>query len=128
VLIRHRLTIEGTPLDVSDQQWRSVRLLVAEDGFGYSLHETTVAAGSSHVFHYKNHVETVYIVEGRGHLVDHATGATHELDDGRLYVLNNADKHTLYAKTTLRAVCVFTPPCIGSEVHAADGSYPATTP
>jgi L-ectoine synthase len=34
-----------------------------------------------------------------------------------MYALNNHDKHYLKAKTTLRLICVFTPPLKGQESH-----------
>jgi L-ectoine synthase len=41
-----------------------------------------------------------------------------------LYVLNDADKHKVRAKTQLRMVCVFNPPLTGRETHDKDGIYP----
>ena len=35
---------------VSKEQWTSIRMLLAEDGMGFSFHVTFLAAGSEHTF------------------------------------------------------------------------------
>ena len=108
---------------VADQQWESVRMLLADDGMGFSFHITTIAAGSEHTFHYKNHFESVYCVSGEGSIEDLATGEVHEIRPGVMYALNLHDKHTLRCKTECVFACCFNPPVTGTEVHQADGSY-----
>lgn len=104
--------------------WDSKRLLVKQDGVGYSLHETRVHEGAELRLHYKNHYEANYCVAGEGEVVDLATGQTHPIRAGTLYVLNLHDEHILRAtKGDLQLVCVFNPPLTGEERHQADGSY-----
>ena len=64
---------------VSDAQWTSVRMLLADDGMGFSFHITMLEAGSEHTFEYKNHFESVYCMKGKGSITDLATGETHEI-------------------------------------------------
>jgi L-ectoine synthase len=45
---------------VSGCEWTSVRMLLADDGMGFSFHITFLDAGSEHTFDYKNHFESVY--------------------------------------------------------------------
>ncbi|MDP5336940.1 MAG: ectoine synthase, partial [Paracoccaceae bacterium] len=80
---------------VADQKWESVRLLLADDGMGFSFHITTIQAGSEHTFHYKNHFESVYCISGEGEIEDLATGKVHQITPGVMYALNLHDKHTL---------------------------------
>ena len=51
---------------VRDAQWTSVRMLLADDGMGFSFHITILETGSEHTFHYKNHLESVYCMRGKG--------------------------------------------------------------
>ncbi len=83
---------------VSDAQWTSVRMLLADDGMGFSFHITTLEAGSEHTFEYKNHFESVYCMKGKGSITDLATGETHEITPGVMYALDKHDRHTLRAE------------------------------
>lgn len=104
--------------------WESKRMIVKQDGVGYSVHETRVLQGAELHLHYKNHYETNYCMEGEGEVVDVATGTTYPIGPGTIYALNKHDKHILRAiKGDLRLVCVFNPPLSGQETHNPDGSY-----
>ncbi|MGC8201352.1 ectoine synthase [Aliiroseovarius sp. PTFE2010] len=108
---------------VSDAQWTSVRLLLANDEMGFSFHITYLQAGSEHTFEYKNHFESVYCMQGKGSITDLATGETHQISPGVMYALNKHDRHILRAEEELVMACCFNPPVTGTEVHQADGSY-----
>ena len=108
---------------ISDAEWSSVRMLLADDKMGFSFHITFLNAGSEHTFEYKNHFESVYCMQGKGRITDLATGETHEIRPGVMYALNEHDRHTLVADEELVMACVFNPPVTGTEVHRADGSY-----
>ncbi|AKO95290.1 MULTISPECIES: ectoine synthase [Marinovum] len=110
---------------VSDAQWTSVRMLLADDGMGFSFHITFLEGGSEHTFEYKNHFESVYCMKGKGSITDLATGETHEITPGVMYALNEHDRHVLRAEEELVMACVFNPPVTGTEVHREDGSYAA---
>ena len=125
MIVRDFNALKGTGRDVSDAKWNSVRMLLADDGMGFSFHITTLAAGSEHTFHYKNHFESVYCMAGSGSITDLATGETHAIRPGVMYALNLHDKHTLRAEEELVMACCFNPPVTGTEVHQADGSYAA---
>jgi len=125
MIVRDFNALKGGDRDVSDAKWNSVRMLLADDGMGFSFHITTLAAGSEHTFHYKNHFESVYCMAGSGSITDLATGETHAIRPGVMYALNLHDKHTLRADEALVMACCFNPPVTGHEVHRADGSYAA---
>jgi len=125
MIVRDLNALKGTDRDVSDAQWSSVRMLLADDAMGFSFHITTLAAGSEHTFHYKNHFESVYCMAGSGSITDLATGETHPIRPGVMYALNLHDRHTLRADKELVMACCFNPPVTGKEVHRADGSYAA---
>ncbi|MDR9484966.1 MULTISPECIES: ectoine synthase [Sediminimonas] len=125
MIVRDFNDLTNTDRTVSDAQWTSVRMLLADDGMGFSFHITFLEAGSEHTFHYKNHFESVYCMQGKGSITDLATGETYEIKPGVMYALNEHDKHTLRADEELVMACCFNPPVTGKEVHQADGSYAA---
>jgi len=102
-------------------------MLLADDNMGFSFHITTIFADTETHMHYKNHLESVYCISGKGEIKDLATGQTHQITPGTLYVLDKHDKHILYAFEELSLACVFNPPVTGREVHDADGAYPASS-
>ncbi|AUM75242.1 ectoine synthase [Paracoccus jeotgali] len=125
MIVRDFHKLKNTDKSVSDARWNSVRMLLADDGMGFSFHITTLEAGSEHTFHYKNHFESVYCMSGKGSITDLATGETHEIRPGVMYALNLHDRHTLRAEEELVMACCFNPPVTGTEVHREDGSYAA---
>ena len=104
--------------------WTSARYLLREDNVGFTLTQTTVAAGQTLAMEYKNHVEANLIIEGEATLTDLDTNKTYQLTAGSKYTLDKHDKHKLEATTDLKIVCVFTPALVGHETHDEDGSYP----
>jgi L-ectoine synthase len=126
MIVRHLDEIIGSERDVKAENgnWVSRRLLLRDDEMGYSLHETTVFAGTETFIHYKNHLEAVYCVNGEGEIEDLETGQIHNIRDGTMYALNSHERHHLRARTDMRMVCVFNPALTGTEVHDREGSYP----
>lgn len=108
---------------VKSNGWDSTRLLLAGDNMGFSFHITRIETGTSHVFHYKHHFESVYCISGEGEIEDIATGEVHQIRPGVMYALNLNDKHRLTAREELVLACCFNPPVTGTEVHREDGSY-----
>lgn len=104
--------------------WSSARYLLREDAVGFTLTQTTVAAGSSQTMEYRNHLEANLVIEGEGILTEVTTGKTHQLTPGTMYALDQHDRHQLEAVTDMRIVCVFSPALVGSETHDEHGSYP----
>ncbi|MBV0910873.1 ectoine synthase [Anianabacter salinae] len=125
MIVRDFNKLKNTDRSVSDAKWNSVRMLLADDGMGFSFHITTIQGGSEHTFHYKNHFESVYCISGRGNITDLATGQIHEIKPGVMYALDQHDKHVLRAEEELILACCFNPPVTGNEVHLEDGSYAA---
>ncbi|GAB3182423.1 ectoine synthase [Nesterenkonia halophila] len=110
--------------DIRDADWRSRRMVLGREKVGFSLHETTIYAGSTHSFWYANHIEAVYCVGGKGRLTNLETDEVHEITDGFLYLLDGHEKHQVEAEEELRLVCVFNPPVTGKEIHDENGVYP----
>jgi len=116
--------MRGTRREVQADTWVSRRLLLKEDGMGFSFHETILYAGTETRMWYKNHLEAVLCVEGEGELTELESGERHLIRPGVMYALNNNDRHVLKARKNLRMICVFNPPCTGRETHDGDGAYP----
>jgi L-ectoine synthase len=125
MIVRDFEALKNSDKAVSDARWTSVRMLLADDGMGFSFHITTLEAGSEHTFHYKNHFESVYCISGRGSITDLATGETYAIRPGVMYALDQHDRHTVRADEDLVVACCFNPPVTGTEVHQPDGSYAA---
>ncbi len=123
MIVRHLPELLDSERDVRGPVWASRRFLLADDGVGFTLTETTVDAGSEQVLWYKHHVEANYVIEGEGEVENVDSGETFALAPGSLYVLDNNEKHRLRAFTRMRLVCVFTPALTGRESHDEDGAY-----
>jgi L-ectoine synthase len=125
MIVIHLENVLGTPAEVDTEGWTSRRLIYREAGMGYSVNDTIIKPGAELEMEYRNHLETVYCIEGEGEITDLATGQTHDIRPGTLYALNHHDRHVLRANrgTHLRMVCVFNPPLTGREVHDESGAY-----
>jgi L-ectoine synthase len=127
MIVRTISELIGTPREVvsSNGNWVSRRLLLRDDGMGFSFHETIIYAGTETLIWYKNHLEAVYCVDGEGEVESLIDGEHYPIKPGTMYALNKHDKHVLRAfQDDLRLVCVFNPPLTGDETHDEDGSYP----
>ena len=103
--------------------WNSIRMLLKNDGMGFSFHITTIYKNNSMQMHYMNHLESVYCISGSGNIKDLATNEVHLIKPGVIYALNNHDQHILSADQEMTLACVFNPPITGTEVHNDKGAY-----
>lgn len=109
---------------VETSSWESVRLLLKNDGMGFSFHITTIHSGARLKMHYRNHLEAVYCISGTGSIEDLQADEVHVVRPGVIYALDKHDTHLLSAETELVLACVFVPPLEGREVHDETGAYP----
>lgn len=123
-MIVRRLDALGPDREVRADNWTSRRLLLREDRMGFSLHDTTIHAGTSTRIWYRNHLEAVYCVEGKGSVQLVSTGEVIPIEAGTMYALDAHDEHILSAETEMRMVCVFNPALAGPETHDENGVYP----
>lgn len=126
MIVRHLRAIIGTEYDVHASNWNSRRLLLKKDNVGFSLHDTVIKAGTETKIWYKNHVEAVYCIEGKGEIELLETHETFNIEAGMLYVLNGHEKHLLRGTTDMRMICIFNPACTGNEIHDEEGAYIAS--
>ncbi|MEJ6564501.1 MAG: ectoine synthase [Burkholderiales bacterium] len=124
MIVRNISDIEGTEDDIVTDTWRSKRIILKKDGMGYSVHETTIFAGTETHIWYQNHLESVFCIQGEGEVETIPDGKIYPIKPGMLYALNEHDNHFLRAKTELKMICVFNPPLTGREVHDETGVYP----
>ncbi len=118
----------GTERDVRCPRggFTSLRLLLASDGMGFSLHKTIIPKGPPQHWHYKHHLEACYCIAGKGILTELSTGTKHMIRPDIVYVLDHHDDHTFEALQDTVLISVFNPPVTGTEVHLEDGSYQPT--
>lgn len=127
MIVRRLQDIQGSDRDVKAKTWESRRLILKDDGVGFSLHDTVMYAGTVTDMWYKHHIEAVYVIEGEAVLTNRETGETHRITPGTLYLLDQHDRHRVEVKQDLRVICVFNPPCTGQETHDEEGAYPLLT-
>ncbi len=130
MIVRNIDDIRETDREVQapGEQWISRRMLLKNDGMGFSFHETIIKAGTKTHIHYQNHFEAVYCVAGNGRIEELPNGKVHEISDGMMYALNQHDEHYLHGGSEdMRLICVFNPPLTGKEVHDENGVYPLVT-
>jgi L-ectoine synthase len=101
----------------------SYRYLLAADNMGFSVHKTVIPRGAAQHWHYKNHLEACFCIQGAGIITNLETGEKHWIFPDTLYALNNHDDHTFEAVEDTILISVFNPPVKGGEVHREDGSY-----
>lgn len=122
MIVRSLSEVAGTERDVRGDGWRAQRLLVRDDGMGFSLSETTLDAGARMDLCYRHHLEACYCVAGEAEVTERDTGVVHRIVPGTLYAPEH-DRHTIRVISPLRLVCVFNPALTGRETHDADGGY-----
>lgn len=123
MIVRNLKDAEKTDRKIVSEGWDSTRLLLKNDGMGFSFHITTIYRDAELHMHYQNHLETVYCVSGYGSVETVADGKVYPIEPGTVYNLNLNDKHILRADEEMKMVCVFNPPLHGKEVHNAEGAY-----
>ena len=145
MILRNLEDAERSDRRVVAENWESVRLLLKGDCMGFSFHITTIYPGTETHIWYKNHLESVYCIEGEGEVevldgtddggvadavrigepggVEQAC-VIYRIAPGTIYVLDKNDRHILRAKTTMKLACVVNPPLNGREIHDEDGAYP----
>ena len=124
MIIRDYAKAKTSARSVRADGWESVRLLLQDDGMGFSFHITTIFAGAVLPMHYKRHLESVYCMSGRGSIEDSKTGEVTPIRAGVMYALDKHDRHVLRADEDMQMACVFNPPLRGDEVHDETGAYP----
>ncbi len=126
MIVRHLDDIIGSEREIKAENgnWVSRRFLLKKDSMGFSFHETIIYANTETHIWYKNHLEAVYCVGGRGEIETLSDGKVYPIDNGTMYALDKNDEHYLRAFDNMRLICVFNPALTGKETHLPDGSYP----
>ncbi len=124
MIVRNLTEASCSERKVVTDGWDSIRMLLKNDGMGFSFHITTMYAGKTLHMHYTNHREAVFVLNGEGTIEDVESGKTYDLRPGVLYVLNAHDRHVVRPRTNIVTACVFNPPVTGGEVHDKNGAYP----
>lgn len=102
----------------------SFRYLLEADGMGFTLTKTFIPKGlKKNIWHYKNHFEACYCLEGEGIVSNLDDGASYKIVPGTVYALDKHDRHLFRALEDTTLLCVFNPPLKGKEVHNDDGTY-----
>jgi L-ectoine synthase len=123
MIVRNLADEATTSRHVVSPSSESTRLLLAEDGMGFSLNVTVLKPGVEVRMRYQHHLEAVYCVAGRGGIENKATGEVHPIQAGTIYALDQHDAHVLRSETELELICVFNPALVGTETKDESGGY-----
>src|SRR6266480_7667742 len=104
MIVRTKEDLKGTKAEIGTENWSSCRFLHKEDGMGVTITDAILEPGLDQVFWYKNHLETVYCLEGEGTLEDLATGRVYIIKPDTLYALDKHDRHRLKVTTKMRVI------------------------
>ena len=125
MIVRSLQESERTERHIVGEGWESTRLLLREDGMGFSFSVTTLNAGrESPPRGYQHHFEAVFVLEGEGEVECLDDGKVYPISAGTFYALDKHDKFVIRSKTQIRAICIFNPALCGKELHDENGSYP----
>src|SRR5690625_6004297 len=97
MIVRKLADIINTDKEVKAETWASRRLLLKDDNMGFSFHDTIIYAGTETHIWYKNHLEAVYCVGGRGEI--------ETLSDGKVYPIERSEEHTSELQSRGHLVC-----------------------
>lgn len=123
MIVKHLTDVIEKNYNGPGGQWVSRKLLLKDDGMGFSLHYTTVKKNCKLKLWYKYHLEAVYCISGEGKLKNMKTGEVHQIKAGSIYALDKHEKHHLYSKTEIHAICIFCPPITGMEIPTTEEGY-----
>jgi len=128
MIVRHIDEIKNSKKEVHAENgnWTSRRMLLSSDNMGFSFHETLIYENTETLIWYKNHLEAVYCIEGKGEIETTDDGKIYKIEPGVMYALDKHDRHLLRADETMRLICVFNPPLTGEEMHDKEGAYPSS--
>lgn len=115
--------IEDTDRDVSFKEGKSLRVILEKDNMGFSLHKTIIPKGKKGHWHYKNHQEACYCIQGSGRLTNLKNMKSFIIRVDTTYILDDYDDHVFEALEDVVLISIFNPPIRGGEVHQEDGSY-----
>jgi L-ectoine synthase len=117
MFVRSVDALKGGNRDVDWGNGKSYRLLIEDDGMGFTVCHTVVRAGTQSLLQYRRHLEACYCISGEGEVED-MRGNVFPVRPGDIYVLDKHDRHYLRGgKEDLVLVSVFNPPLKGTERH-----------
>src|SRR3546814_14899805 len=103
MIVRHLNEIRKSDRNVRSDGWASARMLLKDDGMGFSFHVTTMFAGTELKMHYQNHLEAVFVLKGTGTIEDQGPGEIHRLEPGMMYATNALHRPTVRTGTGTEA-------------------------
>jgi quercetin dioxygenase-like cupin family protein len=119
-------SLEGTPRFVQADGFVSIRFALAEDDLGFTVTEATGDPEIGIEIEHKNHIEAVYVLEGKGEVEIVETGEVYQLYPGVFYAFDQHERHRYTLHTPVRAIAIFNPPLVGDEINDEEGGYAKT--
>ena len=122
--IRTIKQIENTSRDVNFTGGNSLRLILESDNMGFAFMKTIIPKGQPNFWHYPNHMEACFCIQGKGILTNIETGEKFNIEVDTIYILDKHERHTFQALEDVVLISVFNPPLSGNESHDKHGCYP----
>ncbi len=115
MFFRDQVELVDGPRDVRHANYRTTRLLLAEDALSVGLTDVTLEPGIEDLYGYPDRTEIAYCISGRAVVVDISTGQRKDVTGGTLWVAPPGSRFTFCASEPTRLICVFDPPLVGDE-------------
>ena len=120
MFFKDRAELEGTSRDVRHRNYRTLRMLLANDPSPVSLTDITLEPGIKDTCGYPDRTEIAYCISGAAVAVDLDSGAEQAIGPGILWVAPPGSRFTFEASEPTRLICVFDPPLEGTETGLAE--------
>ena len=111
--------LRGTPRHIRGPAYETFRFLLASDDAEATVTDIVLAPGIEDIYGYDRQIEIAYCLEGEAELTDLATGTTHRIGPGTLWVARRGERFRFRANQPTRLICVFVPPFSGEETGFA---------
>ncbi len=105
----------GTARDVRHRNYRTLRLLLAEDPSPVSVTDIVLEPGIQDTYGYADRTEIAYCISGEAIVVDLERGVEQRIRPGSLWIAPPGSRFSFEASEPTRLICVFDPPLQGDE-------------
>ena len=119
VIVKTKDSLRDTDRDIRNEHYTTTRFLLEEDGLDVTVTDIAIHAGSDAVYHYPEHTEICYCLEGEGELTDLDNGGGHRIAPGSMWVSADHKPFRFVALTNVRLICVFRPALKSHELGFA---------
>jgi L-ectoine synthase len=119
IKIINKTDLLGGPRHIKHTTYETCRFLLDADEVGVTVTDIVMEPHVDEIYGYDDHVEIAYCIGGDATLTDIATGFSHDIRPGVMWVTAKGDRFRFVARVPTRLICVFTPAFSGAETGFA---------